>query len=38
MCVHIFGGTSSPYCSNYALKWVSVDGKQQIGNESAETF
>ena len=25
MCVHVFGGTSSPYCSNYALKRTAVD-------------
>ena len=25
MCVHLFGGKSSPSCSNYALKRTSVD-------------
>ena len=26
---HVFGGTSSPFCSNYALRKTSVDGEDQ---------
>ena len=36
MCVHVFGGTSSPSCSNYALKRNSIDGKDQFGLEAAK--
>ena len=25
MCVHVFGGTSSPGCCNYALRKTAVD-------------
>ena len=28
MCVHLFGGISSPSCSNYALKRTSVDNEK----------
>ena len=38
MCVHVFGGTSSPSCSNYALKRTAVDGKTNFGKEAAETL
>ena len=38
MCVHVFGGTSSPSCSNYALKKAVVDGKPKFGKEAAETL
>ena len=38
MCVHVFGGTSSPSCSNYALKRTSIDGKDQFGLEAAKTL
>ena len=38
MCVHVFGGTSSPSCSNYALKRTSFDGKDQFGLEAAKTL
>ena len=34
MCVHMFGGTSLPSCSNYAL----IDGKDQFGLEAAKTL
>ena len=34
--VHVFGGTSSPSCSNYALKRNSIDGKDQFGLEAAK--
>ena len=35
MCVNVFGGTSSPSCSNYALKITAVDGETKFGKESA---
>ena len=38
MCVHVFGGTSSPSCSNYALKRTAVDGETKFGKEAAETL
>ena len=38
MCVHVFGGTSSTYCSNYALKRTANDGEDQFGKEAAETL
>ena len=38
MCVHVFGGTSSPSCSNYALKGTTVDGETKFGKEAAETL
>ena len=31
MCVHLFGGISSPSCSNYALKRTSVDNEKKLG-------
>ena len=37
MCVHAFGGTSSPSCSNYALKRTAIDGEIKFGKEVAET-
>ena len=37
MCVHVFGGTSSPSCSNYVLKGTSIDGEDQFGIAAAET-
>ena len=38
MCVHVFGGTSSPSSSNYALKRTCIDGKDQFGLEAAKTL
>ena len=38
MCAHVFGGTSSPSCSNYALKRTAVDGETKFGKEAAETL
>ena len=34
----MFGSTSSPSCSNYALKRISIDGKDQFGLEAAKTL
>ena len=38
MCAHVFGGTSSPSCSNYALKRTAVDGETNFGKEAVETL
>ena len=38
MCVTVFGGTSCPSCSNYALKRKAVDGKNKFGKEAADTL
>ena len=38
MCVHVFGGTSSPSCINYTLKRTAVDGEAKFGKEAAETL
>ena len=38
MSVHVFDGTSSPSCSNYALKRTSVDGEDHFGKEAAKTL
>ena len=36
MCVHVFGSTSSPFCSNYALKRTAIDGETKFGKEAAK--
>ena len=38
MCVHVFGGASSPSCCNYALKKSTIDNKVQFGSEVAKTL
>ena len=38
MCVYVFGGTSSPSCSNYVLKRTSIDLEDQLGKAAAETL
>ena len=38
MCVHVFGGTSSPSCSNYVLKRTYIDGEDQFGKAAAKTL
>ena len=38
MCVHLFGGISSPSCSNYALKRTSVDKEKKFGTDAARTL
>ena len=38
MNVHIFGGTSSPSCSNYALRRTARDREQKYGKEVADTL
>ena len=30
MCAHVFGGTSSPSCYNYALKLKAYDNSQEV--------
>ena len=38
MCVHVFGGTSSPSCSNYTLKMTANDNEKTFGQEAAKTL
>ena len=38
MRAHVFGGTSSPSCSNYALKRTALDNEVKYGKESATTL
>ena len=38
MCIHIFGGTSSPSCSNFALKKAATDNSDKFGQEAAKTL
>ena len=38
MCVHVFGGVSSPSCSNYAPRKTASDNQEEYGNDVAETL
>ena len=38
MCVHVFGGTSSPGCCNYALTKTVVDNASDFNVGVAETL
>ena len=38
MCVHLFGGASSPGCVNYALTRTSIDHQKQFGEDAAKTI
>ena len=38
ICVHVFGGTSSPCCCNYALKRTAIDKEIQFGPEAPKTL
>lgn len=38
MCVHVFDGTSSSFCSNYVLKRTSIDGDRQFGKATTESL
>ena len=38
MCVHIFGGTSSPSCCNFALRKAATDGERELGTEASQTL
>ena len=38
MNVHVFGGTSSPSCSNYALRRTARDNEAKYDPEVAETL
>ena len=38
MCVHVFGGSSSPSCCNYALKWPAYDNKSRYQNDVTDTL
>ena len=35
MTSHVFGGISSPSCSNYTLKKTAADNVQKYGNEAS---
>ena len=36
MCIHVFGGASSPGCCNYSLKKTAIDNEAQFGPEAAK--
>ena len=36
--VYVFGGTSSPSCSNYALRRTATDNKDKFGKEGTVTL
>lgn len=38
MCVHVFGSTSSPSCSNFALKAAAADGRSKYGDEASNVL
>ena len=38
MCAHVFGGTSSASCSNYALRRAAIDNKKVYGTDAATTL
>ena len=38
MCVHVFGGTSSPGCCNYALQKTAIDNEVRYGEEASQTL
>ena len=38
MCVHLFGGISSPSCSNFALRRTADDSEDEFGSEAAMTL
>ena len=38
MCVHVFGGTSSPSCCNYALKQTTYDNKSRYQTDVMDTL
>ena len=38
MCVHVFGGTSSPNCCNYALKRTAYDKKSRYQTDVMDTL
>ena len=38
MCVHVFGGTSSPGCCNYALQKRPIDNEVRYRKEASQTM
>ena len=38
MCAHVFGGTSSPGCCNYALRKTAIDNEVKYGEEASKTL
>ena len=37
MCVHVFGGVSSPCCINYAPRKTVLENQEEYSNDAAET-
>ena len=38
MCAHVFGGTLSASCSNYALRRAAIGNKEVYGTDAATTL
>ena len=38
MCVHVFGGNSSPECCNYAPRKTAMDNEVRYGEEASQTL
>ena len=38
MCVHVFGGTSSPGCCNYALRKRAIGNEVRYGEDAYQTL
>ena len=38
MCIHVFGGTSSPGCCNYALRRTALDNVSSYSQEAINTL
>ena len=38
MLLHIFGATDSPYCANFAVKFVARDNKERCGRIASESI
>ena len=38
MSIHVFGGISSPSCSNYALRKSAADNQEEYDNDAAESL
>ena len=37
MCVHVFGGVSSPCWINYAPRKTALENQEECSNDAAET-
>lgn len=38
MCVHLFGATSFPSCTSYALRKTAEDGRERSSPEAVKTI